>query len=277
MSKSIQNVRMGDSMSYCRWGDESAVYMIGVDDGIYCCSCKLNGPHLFKTRTDAIDHLLRHRDNGDKVPDYAFELLKKEIESDGDEYCKPVTRIHNKEKMITNTQLDQVMNLINPEENNIRKIAFFQTRRENWLYIIKNIKKLKDVLLMLPCYGTDALYNPLTDAVSIYVYTIDKVEKEQLQFQIICRLVFVCRIRHYFYDYLKEQDVSLVDTDQLEDTIHCLRLVLGDYRSLIEKYLLKFMVEKAAELAKIMDWKTDIETIKGWKEDITFDETGNKK
>lgn len=73
-------------MAYCRWSEKSDVYMIGLDTGIYCNCCELDGPHLFATKTEAIAHLLRHKELGHKVPDTAIEGLEEEREMFGDHY-----------------------------------------------------------------------------------------------------------------------------------------------------------------------------------------------
>ncbi len=37
------------------------------------------------SRTEMIEHLRRHREAGDRVPDYAFEKLEKDIREHGDD------------------------------------------------------------------------------------------------------------------------------------------------------------------------------------------------
>jgi hypothetical protein len=80
-------------MSYCRWL-ESDIYMFLASklnkEGyeIICCWCHLrkdNRDSVFHKRSDAIQHILFHRENGDFVPEYVIETLKQEIEKDGDE------------------------------------------------------------------------------------------------------------------------------------------------------------------------------------------------
>lgn len=73
-------------MAYCRWSESSDVYLIGLDTGIYCVSCELDGSHLFATKTEAITHLLRHRELGHKVPDTVIEGLEEERKMFGDYY-----------------------------------------------------------------------------------------------------------------------------------------------------------------------------------------------
>lgn len=101
-------------MSYCRFS-EGDVYMYHhVGGHIECCACSLadlvagsskffdklsgadkkpdyKGPTTFKmhgstklaTYQEALDHLQKHRDAGHSVPEYAFEALRKDVESGG--------------------------------------------------------------------------------------------------------------------------------------------------------------------------------------------------
>ena len=106
-------------MSYCRSnGKDSDTYVIGTIDSLECFGIgwreKVQPEHAifmadewtirddefvktgrqheavasFKTtsRQRMIDHLLKHREAGHLVPDYAIERLQKEIELEGDEY-----------------------------------------------------------------------------------------------------------------------------------------------------------------------------------------------
>lgn len=82
-------------MSYCRFSEDSDVYMfLSVHNVIECCMCSLNAiPSFsnesckcggegcykeFKKYSDAIKHLNKHIDNGDRVPNRVFEILEKE-------------------------------------------------------------------------------------------------------------------------------------------------------------------------------------------------------
>jgi len=47
-------------------------------DGKGCSKCMMPGSITFKTYDEAIEHLQKHRDNGDKVPEYAFEGLRRD-------------------------------------------------------------------------------------------------------------------------------------------------------------------------------------------------------
>ena len=77
-------------MSYCRWTRDSDVYVFSyncqdpmycdpIGKGFVCCSCNFNKDRNFlcKTRQGMIKHLIKHRNNGEDVPDYAFERLRR--------------------------------------------------------------------------------------------------------------------------------------------------------------------------------------------------------
>lgn len=70
-------------MSYCRFGPESDVYVIGILDGFECLNCKLlpeeYGSWHGKTRMELFNHFMDHKDCGDKVPHSAIIRLTKEI------------------------------------------------------------------------------------------------------------------------------------------------------------------------------------------------------
>ncbi len=66
-------------MSYCRFGDDSDVYMYPNTDGtIDCCACRLGGGRY--TIAEALDHLEEHQGVGHVVPQHAIDRLKREIE-----------------------------------------------------------------------------------------------------------------------------------------------------------------------------------------------------
>jgi len=77
-------------MSYCRRHEEIDLYVVGNCDGyITCYACRLLSSKArslkdccprFRKRSRVIKHLLMHRKAGHKVPDYAIDLLEREIE-----------------------------------------------------------------------------------------------------------------------------------------------------------------------------------------------------
>ena len=67
-------------MSYCRFGKDSDVYMYPHVDGfIECCACNIGEPQAFDTPRQALMHLFEHLGRGDKVPEYAYAQLIKEM------------------------------------------------------------------------------------------------------------------------------------------------------------------------------------------------------
>jgi hypothetical protein len=82
-------------MAYARWGDDSDVYVFPdmLTNGYCCMGCTLTGSlpssdelqgfgateFRLDTPEEMLQHLLEHREAGDKVPDYAINRLKKEI------------------------------------------------------------------------------------------------------------------------------------------------------------------------------------------------------
>ncbi len=105
-------------MSYCRFSDGDVYMFVHVAGGIECCACSLapkvksiftegseKHPLFGKVKVcgkckgkgcdncmmpgdtrcnsyqDALVHLYEHKTNGDKVPDYAFKSLRKDIKN----------------------------------------------------------------------------------------------------------------------------------------------------------------------------------------------------
>lgn len=78
-------------MSYCRF-IEADVYVFEDTGGFFCCcGCSLSeinwGSFNCTHRSQMIDHLKKHQELGDYVPEHVFDRLKQEIYTDGDE-CK---------------------------------------------------------------------------------------------------------------------------------------------------------------------------------------------
>lgn len=83
-------------MAYVRWSENSDVYIYhDVSDVIVCCACKLeSGIDSFGKRSKVIDHIEEHRRAGHLVPEYVDEILREEIELEGDDVF--VDRGYNK-------------------------------------------------------------------------------------------------------------------------------------------------------------------------------------
>jgi hypothetical protein len=69
-------------MAYCRFGDDSNVFMYGtLSSRIKCCMCMFGPkePTEFDNPKEAMEHLMKHIDAGHRVPGEAVEKLKSEI------------------------------------------------------------------------------------------------------------------------------------------------------------------------------------------------------
>ena len=73
-------------MSYCRFGNDSDVYMIDTGDYFECVCCrmlpKFGGMHksrIMQNTMSALKHLGAHRTHGHRVPRYAIKRLWGEI------------------------------------------------------------------------------------------------------------------------------------------------------------------------------------------------------
>jgi len=62
-------------MSFCRLGADSDVYCYYHIAGYYEVWAQ-GGEHQFQTAQEVIHFLEKLRENGEKVPDYAFEQLR---------------------------------------------------------------------------------------------------------------------------------------------------------------------------------------------------------
>ncbi len=83
-------------MSYCRFS-EGDVYLfpttVELDAAlIECCICRFSEGRVgssrsvfFDTRSSALQHLRKHREAGHQVPQRAFDRLREEIKTLGDE------------------------------------------------------------------------------------------------------------------------------------------------------------------------------------------------
>jgi hypothetical protein len=65
-------------MAYCRWGDDSDVYVYEHIDGIYICHAGLSGTFYELTPGKCAKKLEELRSKGLKVPQYAIDELRYE-------------------------------------------------------------------------------------------------------------------------------------------------------------------------------------------------------
>ena len=67
-------------MSYCRFGDNSDVYVYCSREDVYvCCACSLDKLWEHVTPSEVITHLELHVAAGHQVPQYAFDRLREDV------------------------------------------------------------------------------------------------------------------------------------------------------------------------------------------------------
>lgn len=72
-------------MAYCRGGsDDSTLYIYDTGNGICCsgCSLQLKKEKLFTSKKETLEHILKHIELGDKVPEHTLLRLRKEIKEE---------------------------------------------------------------------------------------------------------------------------------------------------------------------------------------------------
>lgn len=67
-------------MSYCRFSHDSDVYLIASGYGGFQIYLKGGGAEGFDTRQETLDYLLELQKTGLKIPDYALNKLREELE-----------------------------------------------------------------------------------------------------------------------------------------------------------------------------------------------------
>ena len=62
-------------MSYCRWSEESDIYLYpSVEGPIVCCGCSISpGSQEFSSYAEVSHHLAMHVKAGDKVPEHVLQ------------------------------------------------------------------------------------------------------------------------------------------------------------------------------------------------------------
>ena len=85
-------------MSYCRFSEDSDVYLYPHVYGNYqCCACKLGEMDILLTLEEVLKHLQAHRNAGHKVPEYAFERVEAEIKELDPDYDNSLTEEQEEE------------------------------------------------------------------------------------------------------------------------------------------------------------------------------------
>lgn len=164
--------------------------------------------------------------------------------------------IANNEKYITNEQIYKILQIFG-QEHTPKGITIYENKADVLIFRIKNLFSLKE---QLPANGFDGdYYNIFNDTVHLL---IDKDEKdiEDIQFNLIRDLAYLIKERHYYNDYLKENDISLLDVFSMND-INCVlgRLSDGRYDDLIDRFVLDFMNGNKYLIKEIMNWEEESE------------------
>lgn len=178
-------------------------------------------------------------------------------------------KIHNKEKLITNEQINQILKSIEPLGlgKDLHEIAVFKSRVEYWTYLSKRrgIKELFAHVAGIRKMGF--CYDALVDCIYVMAYNIDEKELPDLQFEIIYALIYSCRERNHYYDYMMNiEKLDFFDPFYLNDVSHCMGKVLREYEELIENWVVKFVNKHGEEISDIMGWDYIIDYSEGVKE-----------
>jgi hypothetical protein len=161
---------------------------------------------------------------------------------------------YNKENVITNAQIELIISLLG-EDYFPRRIAIFKNRFQYIVYHAKKYVHLYEIITSLVLFSHETeFYSPFYDRVEIFIYNHHEQDKIDLQYETVYSLVHCLRMRHYYYDYLKEEDIGW-DVFQLSDICHSMELVLSDqYGVLMERFDKDFMTQNAEKIAAIMNW-----------------------
>ncbi|MFZ5988719.1 MAG: hypothetical protein ACOYWZ_16550, partial [Bacillota bacterium] len=136
-----------------------------------------------------------------------------------------------------------------------RNLIVFESRWQRLLYNVKNPVIKTDYDLFPPSRGifdvSDQNYIPYTDTVELFCYY--HYGKPKIQIEILRSLAFALRVRHYYYDYLKAEDVNMNDNYMLEDIEICNeRTQSPEYTLLIERFVDDFMHKSGKDIRKIL-------------------------
>jgi hypothetical protein len=81
-------------VSYCRFGDDSDVYLYPGDGDWECCGCRISVGDDGRTRLESLPavlaHLEAHRAAGHKVPDHAFSRVRHELTTGRTIFGRPI-------------------------------------------------------------------------------------------------------------------------------------------------------------------------------------------
>jgi len=167
--------------------------------------------------------------------------------------------IVNKENYMTNEQIHKILSILG-KEHTPRRIVIYEKKLDVLSYRINNLFSLKE---QLPAMGLSGdYYNIFNDTIHLIVdkKEEDMEEMEDKQFNLIRDLAYLIKERHYYNDYLKESDVSLVDAFSLNDINYIMEILAdGRYDGLIDKFVTDFMNDNSKIIKEIMNWEEESE------------------
>lgn len=161
--------------------------------------------------------------------------------------------IVNKENYLTTKQIKMFIDLIG-KNNAPRHLIVFESRWQRFLYLLQNPDIIWGYFFTLKTgifNVSDQNYIPSNDTVELYCYYHNG--KPHIRMEILKSLAYALRIRHYYYDYLKQEDIDLEDSYVMEDIEICTERVQSpEYIRLIEKYVEDFFNNNLRSINKIL-------------------------
>lgn len=165
-------------------------------------------------------------------------------------------KIINKQSFITNSQLQEIINLLGQEYRPSR-IIVFERPIESIIYKIKNCFHITEYDLKgMPELqgGQTVQYMILTDTIKIFLdYKKDIMDKEEKQVNLIFDLVVELRRMYCLGEKMKEMGQKKVE---VSDIINTYGMLMNEPDgSLIYKFASDFMNQNADGLSILMNWK----------------------
>jgi hypothetical protein len=179
-------------------------------------------------------------------------------QENGDESLK----IINKQNYISNEQLKKLFQILG-KEHTPRRIIIFENKLNLYLHRIVHFYNYKELL------SIEDYYNILNDTIYLMVNKLDdeeKLEIEEIQFNLIRDLAYLVKHRHYFEDYLKDKDFSIKEVIKNLDIFSANDInygldIYGDgrYDHIIDKFVVDFMNGNKHLIKEIMNWEEEYE------------------
>lgn len=167
-----------------------------------------------------------------------------------------IMEVINNQRFITNSQLEEVINILGQEYRPSRIVVFegildiFKYRIKRCLHIteyeVKGMPELQD--------GQNVKLMILADTLKIFLnYKKDIKDKEKKQVDLIFDLVVELRRRYCLSEKIKEKHK---DSIEVSDIVGIYRELISDpYGSEIYKFAGNFMNKNADWLSVVMNWK----------------------